>query len=41
MPGKEREIGREMGGERGREGFSDAAQLEFIGFHALGIQRNV
>lgn len=31
----------ERDGEREREGFSDTAQLEFVGFHALGVRRNV
>lgn len=34
-----KEIGKEM--RREGEGFSDTAQLEFIGFHDLGVQRNV
>lgn len=39
MPGKERDWERDWGRER--EGFSDTAQLEFIGLHAPGVQRNV
>lgn len=31
----------ERGGGREREQFSDTVQLEFIGFHALGVQRNI